>query len=56
MSDKNDTVYVVTGLDLGWNCVVGVYSGVTLKELQKRFPKGEYVISDMRIETEIEED
>lgn len=45
-------VYVVTGLELGWDCVVGVFQGVELEDLQKAFPEGEYVIHEQTIETE----
>lgn len=44
-------VYVVTGLELGWDCVVGVFEGVDTDELQKCFPEGQYVIHEQTIET-----
>ena len=35
-------VYVVTGLDLGWDCIVGVFtieSDEQYEELEKAFPR-----------------
>lgn len=51
-------VFVVTGLELGWDCVVGVYDAdnVSKKDLQSQYPKGEYVISETAVETEIEDE
>lgn len=46
----NKTVYVVTGLELGWDCVVGVFKDVNPDQLLKRFPEGEYVIHEQTIE------
>ena len=50
-------VYVVTRTDLGWDCVVGVYTtAVSLEALQKEFPEDDsYVISDMTLETKLDE-
>lgn len=49
-------VYVVTGLDLGWDCVVAVYTdNVTMADLLKLYPEGEYVISNVTIESKVEE-
>jgi hypothetical protein len=49
-------VFVVTGLELGWDCVVGVFDAgkVSKKDLQSQYPRGEYVISTVTVETEIE--
>lgn len=45
-------VYVVTGLDLGWDCVVGVFNAdsVPREKLEQLFPEGEYVIHDVTVE------
>lgn len=49
-------VYVVTGLELGWDCVVAVYTDtVPLEELQKVYPEGEYVISEVALKSTITE-
>ena len=50
----NKTVYVVTGLELGWDCVVGVFKDVNPDELWKCFPKGEYVIHEQTIESNLD--
>lgn len=51
-------VFVVTGLELGWDCVVGVYDAdsVSKEDLKSQYPKGEYVISETSVETEIEDE
>lgn len=46
----NKTVYVVTSLELGWDCVVGVFKDVDVDKLQKCFPSPPYVISDQTVE------
>jgi hypothetical protein len=47
------TVYVVTGPQLGWDCVVAVYTeSVTLKTIKEEYPEPEYIISKMTLETE----
>jgi hypothetical protein len=43
-------VYVVTGLNAGWDCVVGVYTNVPITELELEFPYGDYVITEMTVE------
>ena len=50
----NNTVYVVTGLELGWDCVVGVFQGVDFNELSKCFPSPEYIISETTIDTNLD--
>ena len=50
----NKTVYVVTGLELGWDCVCGVFKDVNLDELQKVFPEGSYVIHEQTVETNLD--
>lgn len=51
-------VFVVTGLELGWDCVVGVYEAdsVSAEDLESQYPKGEYIISSVNVETEIEDE
>lgn len=49
-----DEVYVVIGLDLGWDCVVGVFKGVSYEDLEARFGRG-YVIRDLYIQTNLDE-
>ena len=51
-------VFVVTGLKLGWDCVVAVYDAdsVSEEDLRSRYPEGEYVISETGVETEIEDE
>jgi hypothetical protein len=48
-------VIVVTGLELGWDNVVGVFSGVSLEELQTKFSEERYVHTYMEIETSLDE-
>jgi hypothetical protein len=52
-------VYVVTSVELGWDCVVGVFdsSVVSREDLEKAYPsKHGYVIHSNKVETEIEAD
>jgi len=51
----NKIVYVVTGLELGWDCVVGVFKDVNPDELLKRFPEGQYVIHEKTVEFNLDE-
>ena len=47
------TVYVVTGVHLGWDCIVGVFTVDTKEEydrLYDTYPEDEYVISERRVE------
>lgn len=46
-------VFVVTGTDLGWDCVVAVYSAddVTLEALEAGYPYPDYVITERDLET-----
>jgi len=52
-----ETVFVVIGLDLGWDNIVGVFSKekITLEELQNEFPKGEYHIFSRNVEHDLSE-
>lgn len=46
-------MWVVTGLHLGWDCVVAVFPDtISLEKLQKGFPEGEYVITEQGLATE----
>lgn len=49
-------LYVVTGLELGWDCVVKVYDAehVTYEEVEAEFPSDSYVINDEVLETKVE--
>lgn len=49
-----NTLYVVTNTELGWDCVVGVFSGLTREQLDEKFDKYPYVISEMAVETNLE--
>ncbi len=46
-------VYVVTGLDLGWDCVCAVYTGVDEATIRKEWPEDRFVITEMGVETEV---
>ena len=50
------SVYVVTMPELGWDCVVGVYScdEVTKESLCQEYPYPEYIIDDQPIQVEVE--
>ena len=43
-------VYVVTGLELGWDCVVGVFSNVSKTELEIEYPEEDYVITEVTLQ------
>jgi hypothetical protein len=45
-------VYVVTGVELGWDCVVAVYSceSIPLAELELEYPQGDFVITERVVE------
>lgn len=47
-------VFVVTGLDLGWDCVVAVFSAdtVSVDALGAQYKRPDYVISELTVETE----
>ncbi len=53
-------VFVVTGLELGWDCVVAVYNTnslcVNLEELELQYPVGEFVITRTTVRNFIEND
>lgn len=40
------TVLVVSGYELGWDCVVGVFEDTTEEELKKFYPEDEYYITE----------
>lgn len=35
-------VFVVTGLDYGWDCIVGVFKNTTKEQLEKDYPTPDY--------------
>lgn len=47
-------VTVVTRPDLGWDCVVSVFSGLSLQEIRDQFPGSEYVLTQVEIETTLD--
>jgi hypothetical protein len=47
------SVIVVTSTELGWDCVVGVYEGVSLEALQAAYKDPHYVYSEVDVETEV---
>ena len=52
-------VYIVTNVEFGWDCIVGVFSTdhVTYEELETRYPNEQgYVLFERTVENEIEED
>jgi hypothetical protein len=51
----NNTVYVVTSVELGWDCVVGVFKDVDVNKLQECFPTPPYVISDHTVEFSLDD-
>jgi hypothetical protein len=49
-------VHVITDTELGWDCVVAVFSGKTREELRAEFPQENYVIIEMYVETKFYSD
>jgi hypothetical protein len=47
----NKTVIVVTSTELGWDCIVGVYQGVALEDLEASYKGDCYVFTERDIET-----
>jgi hypothetical protein len=48
-------VYVVTGLELGWDNVVTVYhEDVSLSDISKEWPADRFVITERTLETKVE--
>lgn len=47
--------YIVLGKELGWDCVVGLFSPqhITEEELLERFPKDSYVIQEWAISRDL---
>lgn len=46
-------VYVVTGLEFGWDCVVGVFlisSDKQLEDLKHDYPESSYIIHEQTVE------
>ena len=52
------SVFVVTGVHLGWDCVVAVYDTRSLHvnraELELEYPAGDFVISEMVVQDTID--
>ena len=50
-------VYVVTSIELGWDCVLAVFDdSVDLEELENTFPEScEYVITFKKVEKDLED-
>lgn len=50
--------YVVSAFDLGWDCVVAVYNadGVSLDDLEEKYPDDEFDIQSYTVRTEVTED
>lgn len=44
-------VYIVTSPELGWDCIVGVYTNTTLEDLKVAYPGKAYVIQEHYVET-----
>lgn len=53
---QNRKVYVVTSLEAGWDCIVGVFdpTEVMLEELKACFPEGSYCIFERSTETNLD--
>lgn len=51
---EKETVFVVTGTDLGWSCVVGVFKGVTKRDLTKVFKDTRYVFHEQTVDTNLD--
>ena len=50
-------VYVVTSVELGWDCIVGVFDPkkVTKEQLKERFTSnGGYVVFDKMVESDLD--
>lgn len=49
-------VFVVTGTDLGWDCVVGAFCAeeVTGEELEAAYPHPEYIITEVTVQTNLQ--
>lgn len=50
-----EDVYVVTGIHLGWDCVVAVYfvNDVSITELHKEYPHEDFVITKTKAQSKI---
>ena len=46
-------VYVVTSTEMGWDCVVGVFTGVSKEALEAEYSEECYVIGEWTLQTEI---
>ena len=52
---QKKTIYVVTSLEAGWDCIVGVFDAyeVMLEELELCFPEGSYCIFEREVEVNL---
>lgn len=50
-------VWVVTGFELGWDCVVAIFDStqVTKEQLEERFDSEQYYIQRKTIETDMDD-
>lgn len=48
-------VWVVTGLELGWDCVVAVFDtdSMSIDEVLREFPEDSYVVHERTVETSL---
>jgi hypothetical protein len=48
-------VWVVTGFELGWDCVVGIFDAkkVTCEQIEERFPESRYYVQKKDIEKDL---
>lgn len=46
-------LYIVTGLNLGWDCICAVYDATTVcySDLEKAWPMDDYVIHERTIDS-----
>jgi len=49
----NNTVIIVTEIDLSWDCVVGVFTGISKEDLEQEFPPNSYSLHQCSIETNL---
>lgn len=48
-------VTVVTRADLGWDCIVAVFSSISMQEIRDRFPSTEYILTQVEVETSLDD-
>lgn len=49
-------VFYVTGFELGWDCMIGIFdaSKVTEAELKKAYPEDQYYIDEKTVQTKVD--